>query len=138
MRPHYSVLYFLLYYFIFRFLLEKSVSLVCLQQLDIWSASWALQRPPLAALLRDVFAVCAKEPRRWALDCFFVKKMFCLKKYFVFSVFFRFSKVMYSQLGSWWCRRALRGAPRTLRDADKNDKRGQKSSWRPAGVSQKV
>ena len=69
---------------------------------------------------------------------FWQKKSLKFWKYFVFLEFFRFSKVMSSQLGSWWCRRALRGAPRTLRDADKNDKRGQKSSWRPAGVSQTV
>ena len=68
----------------------------------------ALKWPPLAALLCDIFAACAKEPRRYALEYFLNKKMYFLKEYVVS----RFSKDMHSQLGSGWCRRALRDAPR--------------------------
>ena len=116
------------------FFLQKCVSLAQLVRVDLWGASWALQRLPLATLVCDVFAACAKEPRRYALECFLFKKMCFPNSILFFSAFFRFCILIRSQLGSGWCRRALRGAPRTLPDTEKNCQSDQKCLWRPVWV----
>ena len=98
-----------LYHQHFRFFFTKKKAFCSLCKDPITTLGFgALKWPPLAALLCDIFAACAKEPRRYALEYFFNKKLYFLKEYVVS----RFSKDMHSQLGSGWCRRALRDAPR--------------------------
>ena len=97
-----------LYDYYFRSFYEKNVFCSLCKDPHTTLGFGALKWPPLAALLCDIFAACAKEPRRYALECFSYKKMYFLKEYVVS----RFSKDMHSQLGSGWCRRALRDAPR--------------------------
>ena len=71
------------------------------------------------ALLRDLLIL-------FMIDVFGEKTFCFLGKLFCFSVFSRCCKFILKKLGSGWCRGALRGVPRTLRDVDENDKRGQK------------
>ena len=103
---------------------------------------WAL-RPrrnelPWRPCLATFSLVAAKASVGTHHNCFFAKKLALGQNSVRFSEFFRFCKIIYSQLAPWWCRRPLRGTPRTLRDAAKNDKRCPKCAWRPTGVGQKT
>ena len=103
----------------FRFFHEKNVFCSVCKDPHTTLGFGALKWPPLAALLCDIFAACAKEPRRYALECFFKRKINYFLKEYVVS---RFSKDMHSQLGSGWCRQGLRDAPRWRQKRQKGSK----------------
>ena len=58
----------------FRFFHDKNAFCSLCKDLHTTLGFGALKWPPLAALLCDIFAPCAKEPRRYALECFSDKK----------------------------------------------------------------
>ena len=71
----------------FRFFHEKNVVCSFCKDLHTTLGFGALKWPPLAALLCDIFAACAKEPRRYALECFSYKKFVFCERICSFSLF---------------------------------------------------
>ena len=71
-------------------------------------------------------------------NCFSAKKLALGKIIFAYLCFCRFCKLIHKELAPWWCRRPLRGTPRTLRDVEKSGKRCPKCAWHPTGVGQKT
>ena len=93
--------------------------LIALKRCPYYAGIWGAQVASLGGPALRHFRCLRQRASSVGVRMFFLtKKLYFLKEYVVS----RFSKDMHSQLGSGWCRRALRDAPRWRQKRQKGSK----------------
>ena len=97
----------------------KKIVLIALKRCPYYAGIWGAQVASLGGPALRHFCCLRQRASSVRVRMFFVQKnLYFLKE----DVVSRFSKDMYSQLGSGWCRRALRDAPRWRQKRQKGSK----------------